>query len=42
MKNDISSLDKLSALISSESSFVQLQDLIGDMGLEIADIVRAA
>ena len=42
MKNTAFNLDNLAALISSESSFVQLQDMIGDMGLEITDIVRAA
>ena len=41
MKNTVFNLDQLSALISSESSFFQLQDMIGDMGLEITDIVRA-
>lgn len=31
MKNTAFNLDNLAALISSESSFVQLQDMIGDM-----------
>lgn len=42
MKNTDYNLETLAALISSESSFDQLKDMIGDMGLEITDIVRAA
>lgn len=35
MKNTVFNLDQLSALISSESSFLQLQDMIGDQAAAI-------
>jgi len=42
MKNTEYSLEKLSSMISSESSFDALLEIIGDMGLEVTEISKNA
>ena len=41
MRNTNYNLDKLTSVISSESSLQTLMDMIGDLGLEILDIHTA-
>lgn len=42
MRNTEYSLEKLASMISSESSFNALMEIMGDMGLEFESAVRNA
>lgn len=42
MKNTDYDLERLATMISSESSFSALMEMMGDMGLEITEIARNA
>ena len=42
MRNTEYSLEKLASMISSESSFNALMEILGDMGLEFESAVRNA
>ena len=42
MKNTEYDLEKLSSMISSETSFSALVEMMGDMGLEVAGVVKCA
>ena len=42
MKNTDYNLDKLASMISSESSFSALLDMMGDMGLELDSASRTS
>ena len=42
MRNTVYNLEKLASMISSESSFTALMEIMGDMGLEFEGAVKNA
>ncbi len=42
MRNTEYDLEKLASMISSESSFTALMEIMGDMGLEFESAVKSA